>query len=389
MKKILLLGGGKIGFSIAKMLGEAGGYEVTLADRDDRRLAQAEGLPVAGRRRLDAGDPAQVEPLARQHDVVVSACSFDVNPGVAAAALRAGASYFDLTEDVRCTAAVREIALSASKTQAFVPQCGLAPGFIGMVGAKLVRSLDETHHLKLRVGALPKYPSNRLMYNLTWSTEGLINEYCNPCDAIQGGRPAKLAPLEGLESLSCKGVRYEAFNTSGGLGTLAETLLGSVRDLTYKTVRYPGHRDYVDFLVNELKLGHTARGRQTLKEIFESSIATTHQDVVIVWASAEGLRGGEYQEIHRCWQIEHAEGDGEAWTAIQMTTAAGLCGAIELYFEKKIPSRGFVRQEDIDLDLFLGTSFGRYYRPGALTAAPSSAPAERALGSGRLEVARA
>ena len=80
----------------------------------------------------------------------------------------------------------------------------------------------------MRVGALPLFPSNALKYNLTWSTDGLINEYCNPCQAIHDGQLREVWPLEGLEQFSLDGVEYEAFNTSGGLGTLCETLRGRV-----------------------------------------------------------------------------------------------------------------------------------------------------------------
>ena len=95
----------------------------------------------------------------------------------------------------------------------------------------------------MRVGALPQFPTNALTYNLTWSTDGLINEYCNPCEAIHDGERMHVLPLEGIEHFSLDGVRYEAFNTSGGLGTLCDTLDGRVRELNYKTIRYQGHRD--------------------------------------------------------------------------------------------------------------------------------------------------
>ena len=76
----------------------------------------------------------------------------------------------------------------------------------------------------MRVGALPQFPTNALNYNLTWSTDGLINEYCNPCEAIHEGKLIEVLPLEGIEQFSLDGITYEAFNTSGGLGTLCETL---------------------------------------------------------------------------------------------------------------------------------------------------------------------
>src|SRR4051794_25243302 len=170
-----------------------------------------------------------------------------------------------------------------------MPQCGLAPGFVSVVAAALASSFDESHSVSMRVGALPQFPTNALGYNLTWSTDGLINEYCNPCEAIVDGELREVTPLDGLETFSLDGVAYEAFNTSGGLGTLCETLQGEVERLDYKTVRYPGHRDLMKMLVSDLRLGHH---RELLKEVLEAAIPTTEQDVVLVFVTVSGRRSG-------------------------------------------------------------------------------------------------
>ena len=164
----------------------------------------------------------------------------------------AGAHYLDLTEDVASTRAVKQLAAGART--AFIPQCGLAPGFITIVASDLASHFDELQDVRMRVGALPKFPSNALNYNLTWSTDGVINEYCEPCEAIVNGQLRETKPLEELEEFSLDGVLYEAFNTSGGLGTLCETLAGKVRNLNYRTIRYPGHAAIMKALLNDLRL---------------------------------------------------------------------------------------------------------------------------------------
>jgi len=73
------------------------------------------------------------------------------------------------------------LAIATGASRAFVPQCGLAPGFISIAAAELITHFDSLRAVKLRVGALPQHPNNVLKYSLTWSTEGLINEYGNPC----------------------------------------------------------------------------------------------------------------------------------------------------------------------------------------------------------------
>jgi saccharopine dehydrogenase-like NADP-dependent oxidoreductase len=50
-------------------------------------------------------------------------------------------------------------------------------------------------------------------------------------------------------------------------------------------------------------------------------------------------------------------------SAIQITTAAGICAMVDLLAEGKLPKKGFVRQEEADLPSFLANRFGRYYTP--------------------------
>src|SRR4029079_18880225 len=201
---------------------------------------------------------------------VVNCAPYQLTTIVARAAKAAGAHYLDLTEDVAASRVVRDLAKDA-KT-AFIPQCGLAPGFITIAAWDLAKHFDELHDVRLRVGALPRYPSNALNYNLTWSTDGVINEYCEPCEAIVNGQLRETPPLEECEEFSLDGVTYEAFNTSGGLGTLCQTLDGQVRNLNYKTIRYPGHCAIMKALLNDLRLRDR---RDVLKDILENALPAT------------------------------------------------------------------------------------------------------------------
>jgi saccharopine dehydrogenase-like NADP-dependent oxidoreductase len=250
------------------------------------------------------------------------------------------------------------LAADSAPQQVFVPQCGLAPGFVGILAADLVKRFERATDVKMRVGALPQYPSNLLMYNLTWSTDGIINEYINPCEALVGGRRVDLQALEGLENFSLDGVLYEAFNTSGGLGTLCETFDGRVQNLDYKSVRYPGHRSLVQFLLRDLKLFER---RDLLRELLEHAVPTTTQDVVLVFCVVNGYRNGSYEQLSDARKVYSREVHGRRWSAIQLTTAAAVCALLDLHAEGVLPERGFVRQEDVSLDAFLNNRFGRYY----------------------------
>jgi saccharopine dehydrogenase-like NADP-dependent oxidoreductase len=359
MLRVLVLGAGKIGRTVAKLLSRTGDYTVCVADSSDAALARVERkVPAAERLRLDATDPDAVRRALVSYDVVLSALSFHHNPLVASAALEAKTSYFDLTEDVETTRKIREIANRAAQGQIFMPQCGLAPGFVSVAAYDLSRRFEKLDSVRMRVGALPQFPTNALKYNLTWSTDGLINEYCNPCDAIVQGKRREVLPLEGLEHFSIDGVRYEAFNTSGGLGTLCETLDGRVESLDYKTVRYVGHRDLATFLVNELRLGER---RELLRDILERAVPVTFQDVVIVFCAVSGFQRGQLVQVVDARKIKNQTIDGENWSAIQITTAAGVCTMIDLFASGRLSGSGFKLQEEVGLGEFLANRFGQFY----------------------------
>jgi saccharopine dehydrogenase-like NADP-dependent oxidoreductase len=364
MHRVLILGAGKIGALISGLLAESGSYRVDLADVDGAAAEAVVRAHDTGNLSAFALDAADAGALARHlaaHpvDAVISGLPYYCNVAVAEAARKARAHYFDLTEDVEVTRAVRAIAAGA--TSAFVPQCGLAPGFISIAAAELITHFDELRAVKLRVGALPQHPNNVLKYSLTWSTEGLINEYGNPCQAVSDGRLVELAPLEGLEEIEIDGMRYEAFNTSGGLGSLAETHGAHIESMNYKTIRYPGHCQQMRLLMNDLKLNHD---RATLKRILENAVPQTLQDVVIVYAAVTGRQDGELREENYVNKIYPQVIAGRLWSAIQVTTAAGITAVVDLVLEHRGQYSGFVAQEQFRLTDILANRFGRYYAPG-------------------------
>ncbi len=352
--RLTLLGAGHIGQTIARLLGRSGDYDVTVVDRSDEALAHLAGEPVRVRR-AETADAAALRDVLAGQQVVINALPYHLATLAATQAREAGCHYFDLTEDVAATRAIKRLAEGARTV--FMPQCGLAPGFIGIVAHHLAQGFDALHEVKMRVGALPAFPTNALKYNLTWSVDGLINEYCHPCEAIRDGQGIEALPLEGLEHFSLDGTEYEAFNTSGGLGTLCETLAGRVRHLDYKSVRYPGHRHLMKVLLEELQL---ARDPDTLKDILRRAVPSTMQDVVLVFVTVSGIKRGQLVQEVFARKI-FADRDAPL-SAIQITTAAGVCAAVDLFREGRLPQRGFVRQEQVALPDFLANRFGAAYQ---------------------------
>ena len=365
MHRVLVLGAGKIGALISGLLAEADDYEVRLADVNGdtaASVARAHDRRNLSACALDAGDRTALARhlVERPVDAVISSLPFYCNVAVAQAARDHGLHYFDLTEDVEVTRGVRAIANGAPT--AFVPQCGLAPGFISIAADELISHFEELRTVKLRVGALPQHPNNVLKYSLTWSTEGLINEYGNPCLAISDRRLVEVAPLEGLEEIEIDGTLYEAFNTSGGLGSLAETYGERCEQMNYKTMRYPGHCGQMRLLMNDLKLN---QDRGTLKRILENAVPQTVQDVVIVYVAVSGRQEGEFREENYVNKIYPQQIAGRLWSAIQVSTAAGITAVADLVLANPGAYRGFVRQEQFRLPDLLANRFGAWFQSGS------------------------
>ena len=362
LSRVALLGAGHIGQTIARLLGDSGDYRVTVVDKSPAALARIAGRNVSTRV-ADTENGAALLAALRDapgggcHDMVVNALPYHLAVATATVALEAGCHYFDLTEDVAATREIKRLAAGAAT--AFMPQCGLAPGFIGIVAHHLAQRFDVLHDVKMRVGALPAFPTNALKYNLTWSVDGLINEYCHPCEAIRDGHRLDVLALEGLEHFSLDGTEYEAFNTSGGLGTLCETLQGRVRTLDYKSVRYPGHQALMKMLLEDLQLKDDP---QTLKDILRKSVPGTMQDVVLVFVTVSGLRAGQLLQEVFARKIFADRSEGAPLSAIQITTAAGICAAVDLFRDGKLPASGFIRQEQVELPAFLANRFGAAYQ---------------------------
>ena len=354
MDKITIIGAGKIGSTIGALLSQSRDYEVLVLDRS---LDAFQGLnPQIRTLGMEIEDKSALAKALAGSFSVISAAPYHLTTAVAEAARSAGAHYLDLTEDVASSRAVRDLAKNSAT--AFIPQCGLAPGFITIAAWELCKHFDELHDVRLRVGALPRYPSNALNYNLTWSTDGVINEYCEPCEAIVGGHLREVPALEECEEFALDGVTYEAFNTSGGLGTLCKTLEGKVRNLNYRTIRYPGHAAIMKALLNDLGLRDR---RPLLKDILENAVPATLQDVVIVFVTVSGLKNGRLMQETYVNKIYAQPVAGEMKSAIQITTASAACAVLDLLAHGQLPQKGFIRQEDIPLADILANRFGRFY----------------------------
>jgi saccharopine dehydrogenase-like NADP-dependent oxidoreductase len=178
MQRIAVIGLGKVGTLVATLLHET--FTVTALDAEN-----APGTLPFSTVKGSAHDAAFLQQFLSEQDAVVSCLPYHTNLPVARMAHQLGIHYFDLTEDVETTAAIRELALTAKGLMA--PQCGLAPGFIGIVGGDLCERFTRLRDVELRVGALPSHPNGLMGYSFTWSPAGVINEYVKDAEMIHNG----------------------------------------------------------------------------------------------------------------------------------------------------------------------------------------------------------
>jgi len=241
-----------------------------------------------------------------------------------------------------------------------LPDCGLAPGLTSVLVAHGVRLLRRVERIAIYTGGLPQRPRPPLNYQLFFSPEGLINEYAEPVRVLRGGRLIKVEPLTELEEIHFRGFgKLEAFNTSGGSSTLVESYRRRVRDLTEKTIRYPGHCGQLQalralgfFSSKPIKLdGQEVVPRRVLEILLEGTLGSEVPDVVFVrvalWGQTQrGRRSVVYELDARYDRLRKM-------TAMMRTTAFPASIAAQWLAQGKLPA-GVQRPEvALPADAFL------------------------------------
>jgi len=363
MTKVAVLGAGQIGRAVYKILTtlreESDTYDLEAFVVDSRRDSISE-LTYGSHFLVDLMevDVADLVKLLTEQKVthVINALPFFLNEKAASAAAQANCHYIDFTEDDKMADRVQEI--FKGKGLHCAVKCGLAPGFINYVGYNLVGKIDTPDSLLISVGALPRmvsYGANEPehSYNLTWSVDGLVNEYIRPCRIRRRGVEEEVAPLTGQVKVVLDGTEYEAAYTSGGVGSLVRDLK-DVPNVCYMTLRYPGHYRFVRGVVQD-KLNDFEK----IKKVFLKKFPFTDDDVIVVYADAQGVNNG--QLTRRSYYNKFYGVDG--LTGIQATTAGSGVAMLELMLTGKV--NGLVTHSTVSLEEFCNTeAFKRYYKTG-------------------------
>lgn len=334
MTEILVLGGGHIGKPIAWKL-----------DRQDNMFVYGlDPLIESTSKNIQGSIESPPFGVETHHwDIVVNALPFHLNKVALDFAVRHNAHYVDLSEDVESVEYAKSGAVGYSKC--IIPQCGLAPGVVSIIASNLAKKFSNIKSIKIRVGALPQFPDNYFHYNLTWSVDGLINEYMKNAQIIEKGQRKTAQGLSGLEHRVLNGVTYEEFYTSGGIGTLLDTFR-YVQDVDYKTLRYPGHRNKIRDVIE----WNDGQPDGSLKNLLMTKAPRTTKDKVVIFVEVVGYKPDEFYLSQETYFHEVYSDNNE--TAIQKTTAGAAVGVIEMLANGKITQTGFIKQEDLNFSDF-------------------------------------
>ena len=221
-------------------------------------------------------------------DIVISSMPYHQNWPLARYCILNGIRYCDLGGSVPVSKRINELA-EEKATKPVMTDLGLAPGWVNIVaewGCKEVHGTPD--NISMKVGGLPVTEVNPpLNYIVTWSTDGLINEYRDDCEILKDGKIARVRGMEGYEKIYVDwvGKKFEAFYTSGGVShTIRDMQSRGVKNCSYKTIRFVGHRDVVRFLIRDCGLSD-----ENLAQIFQVGCAnkTDSKDMVILKAEVE------------------------------------------------------------------------------------------------------
>jgi lysine 6-dehydrogenase len=306
--KILVLGGGRMGLGAAFDLAHnsPGVDLVTVADVDGgraRAVAETVGSERVRPVEADVTDAARAVELMRGHDAALSCVPYFHNLQLARAAVEARTNFCDLGGNNAVVDA--ELALDEEACAAginIIPDCGLAPGMVSVLVAHGAARFGELEAVHIRVGGLPQNPKPPLDYQIVFSVEGLINEYVERARVVRGGEIVEVESMTEIESLDFPEPygRMEAFQTSGGTSTLPETFRGRVRELDYKTIRYPGHCERFKLLIDlglassaEVEVGGArVSPRRLLGELLYRHLPADEPDLVFIRITFRGVMPG-------------------------------------------------------------------------------------------------
>lgn len=345
--RVAIIGAGRVGTALALQLRGHAGFSVRLGDFLDEAhaSARAQGLECE---HVDAQKESAVRDFVAGADAVVATLPAYACVGVARVAAQRGIAYLDLSDESKFLDEIRAIAASARSP--FVPQCGLSPGIVSTLVLEMLSRFGAATDVVIRTGTLPRHATNRLGYGLTWNVRATVDEYVNPAVAVADGKLTHLPPLTEHESLWLDGRPYEAFVA----GNVPVGLVGRAGRIVAKSLRYPGHLDLIQFLMNDFKL---MQRPDFLERLMLNGLPDTDDDEFVIAITVRGASGYRHREVTRVWRAQPATIGGVDVGAMRHAASAHVAGVLDLLRTGRLPQAGLVAQEALPAAELLASPF--------------------------------
>lgn len=352
MTHVVIFGSNEKAQAMAALWHDTSSGPLTIIDQNPD-ITQHHAQTVA----LDITNPRILNDYFSEHpfDAAISCLPATTNLDIATLCLKHNRHYLDQSGEVATAQKIAALAKGASV--AIVPQCGLAPGLANIIAYHQLSSFETVQTLKIRVGALPAFTAHNEDFTLSPSSDGLQNAYVNRCRQIIDGHAVQVNPLEGLEHISLDGIDYEAFNTSGGIGSLYELLKDSVQQADFKSLRYPGYCQNIKTLLATLDGDDDFKA---LDELLLDTLPAPQDDIVIIHIEISGDKAGKahqvvYHHTHHPQTIRHSK-----QSAAALTPAACTLAVLEVILNASTPLTGYLAHQDIPFNAMLNSRFGAY-----------------------------
>lgn len=239
--KIAVLGAGRVGRAIARDLARDEEFQVTVMDRDPEALGALQGTPGLATFQVDLSDLDAVRKAMKDHEMGVGAVPGSMGYRTLQAILEAGRPAVDIAffpEDPFLLDG-----LAKAQGLVAVVDAGIAPGCSNLILGRMEEELDSTSRFECLVGGLPVVRHWPFQYKAPFSPADVLEEYTRPARLRRNGKTVTLPALTEVEAVDFDEVgALEAFNTDG-LRTLLRTC--ETPDMVEKTLRYPGHAEWM------------------------------------------------------------------------------------------------------------------------------------------------
>tara|TARA_R110000824_G_scaffold128568_4_gene289539 strand:- start:47575 stop:48624 length:1050 start_codon:yes stop_codon:yes gene_type:complete len=338
--KIALFGTGRMGRTIAYMIKQLGDHTIHTWDAEERGVFEGRVNPI---KRFCSDhhtvcDMKSLTSIDEHFDLVISSLPYHLNFSLAKLCIEKKIPYCDLGGSVPVSKQINELAEQEGST--VFTDLGLAPGWANIMGEEAFSVMPEAPDtIKMRCGGLPVNISDPhrdpFNYSLTWSTEGLYNEYADQSKVLREGEIITIPSLTERELVKVGGFPpLEAFTTSGGAAhTLDDMQERGVKNCSYKTLRYSGHLDLISYFLHKKKFSD-----KQMASLFSSDFK---EDVVIVGVKAFG-GSLTYNKTHMVYSKD-------GYSAMQRATSGGLVAAI---FAVDLASKSPLVYKDVYLNIF-------------------------------------